>query len=187
MKSAVPDGFRHDPHDPDLFIIRCPTCEHEERSDTRTAKNGRWCFNCGRLMGVTPVSKSHAEAPAEGGQRVMTDGGYLKSTSDDDTDEEGFGPEDPEDLRERASPAYLQRSSLGNEFVADYSVLDSGWVRVTEWDGERAKFPPHEIQAVREVSVERYGERGRNGRSRRLSNEEHIEEAREKGAKEADE
>jgi len=117
---------------------------------------------------------------------LRTDGGYFKGV-DDDAEEEGYGPEDPTDLRLASKPAYLQRSGFGNFLVADYSVLDSGWIRVTEWDGGRVKFPPHEVQAVREVPVEQYGERGRHGRSRRLANEEHIEEARDQGAKESDE
>jgi len=112
---------------------------------------------------------------------LMTDGGVLKSRSSD-TDEEGRGAYDPEDLPGSATPAFLQRNGLGNELVADYHVLDSGWVRVTEWDGERVKFPPHKVQAVREVTVERYGERGDDGlRSRRLADEDLIETAREKG------
>jgi len=112
---------------------------------------------------------------------IMTDGGVLKSTSHD-ADEEGRDPYNPEDLLGSATPAFVQRDGLGNELVADYHVLDSGWVRVTEWDGERVKFPPHKIQAVREVTVERYGERGDDGlRSRRLADDDLIETAREKG------
>jgi len=315
MNSAVPEGYRHDPHSPELFVLRCPDCGHEERQQRRSGRKDRRCVTCSRLMGVTPVSEVPAEAPGEGEQRVMTDGGqspeerqtdalealadqtrvqnavlleltheltalrrlqagelphefssdrkagsvenralelaervdldavamwtneepladggreivgpnedpktpehecancgatyhgrgaaleccsdqlrtdggHLKSVDGEDAEEEGHGPEDPTDLREHSNPAFLQRNGFGNYLVADYCVLDSGWVRVTEWDGERVKFPPHEVQAVREVSVERYGERGQYGLSRRLANEEHIEEAREKGAKEADE
>ncbi|WP_436924941.1 hypothetical protein [Halosimplex amylolyticum] len=269
MNSAVPEGYRHDPHAPDLFVLRCPGCDHEERRQRRSGKMDRRCIQCDRLMGVSPVSKAPAESPGEGEQRamtdggrspeerqaaaleelahrtrlqnavllqlvnetkalrhveagagpvdfstpalaksvedraleltervniddvdasadpdLMTDGGYLKSRGDD-ADEEGCGPLDPENLNQHASPAYLQRSGYGNDLVADYSVLDSGWVRVTEWDGERVKFPPHEVQAVREVAVERYGREGELGRRRRLANEEHIEEAREKGGESA--
>jgi hypothetical protein len=118
---------------------------------------------------------------------LMTDGGQLRQRESEQTESEGRGPFDPEDLIPDTTPAKLQRSAYGNELVADYNVLNSGWVRATEWDGNRVKFPPHEIQAVREVQIERYGEREDGFRKRRLADEELIEEAREKGAKESDE
>jgi hypothetical protein len=88
---------------------------------------------------------------------------------------------DPEDLGRNETPAYLQRNGHGQRLVADYQVLGSGWIRVTEWDGSRVKFPPHEVTAVREVQVESYGEFDAGGhRSKRLASEAHIDEARER-------
>lgn len=263
MNSAVPSGYRHDPHDADLFILRCPDCGHEERKDRRTSKEGRRCTPCGRLMGVTPVSKRPSEAPGESGQRVLTDGGreivgpnddpatpehecancgaayyncgaaleccsdlartdgglYACETPDCDGEKEVVTSEgylcqdcaddladeyddgrlladggqlqtrdesddvddriDPEDLIDRRTPAYVQVTGQGLVYVADYSILDSGWVRLTEWRDERVKLPPSRVDAIREVPTEPYGERDDLGfRSYRVADEEDRERAK---------
>ncbi|WP_459194732.1 hypothetical protein [Halosimplex sp. J119] len=149
MNSAVPEGYRHDPHGPDLFVLRCPDCEHEERRQRRSGKMDRTCVTCGRLMGVTPVSKAPAKTPGEGEQHAMTDGGQ------DPED----GP-DPERLPDTYTPAIVQLSGsgVGDTFVADYEILSSDWVRVTEWSGERTKFPPRRVMEIREVRTEYVGE-----------------------------
>jgi|GEM_PF-2656928 len=82
MNAAVPTGYRHDPYDPDAFIVRCPSCESRSKRDDRPGPNSQTCGTCNRLMGVTPVSKADApHGASETGQRVMTDGGHTDSES----------------------------------------------------------------------------------------------------------
>jgi len=45
---------RHDPHDPDLYRVRCPDCG-DTRVKQRTPSN-RVCPQCNRLKGVTRLS-----------------------------------------------------------------------------------------------------------------------------------
>jgi len=281
MNGHIPDDCRHDPHDPDLFILRCPDCGRENKSQTRKSRRGRVCGRCNRLMGVTPVSKVSAASPDDGA-RVLTDGGTtdyaenrqadaLESLADQTrvqnavlleavheltalrhvqqgklphefsaqgkagaiedralelaervdldavamwTDEEpltdggtsvtgpgGTGPEpgevddgepatDPVDPEMVAAytPAFVISSDASERFVADYSVLDSGWIRVRDWDGETWKYPPHKVGAIRHVRKERYGESDRSGfKPERLADEELREKAREKGGAGGDE
>jgi len=281
MSDQIPDDCRHDPHDPDLFILRCPDCDREDKCDSRASPRARTCGRCNRLMGVTPVSKVSTASPGDS-PRVLTDGGTpeyaenrqadaLESLADQTrvqnavlleltheltalrrhqqgdlphefsaqgkagsiedralelaervdldavamwTDEEpltdggtsitghgGEGPEpgavddsepatDPVDPEMVAAytPAFVISSNAAKRFVADYSVLDSGWIRVRDWDGETWKYPPHKVGAIRHVRKERYGESNRNGfKPERLADEDLRERAREKGGAGGDE
>jgi hypothetical protein len=85
---------------------------------------------------------------------------------------------DPEDLiNER--PAVVEVTKQGTVYVADARVRDSGWLRVKEWDGQRAMVPPHRVVAVRRVETEHYGERDTDGRrSIRVADEKWRQEAK---------
>jgi len=194
MSGHIPDDCRHDPHDPDLFILRCPDCGREDKSQTRKTRRGRVCGRCNRLMGVTPVSKVSTASPGDG-TRVMTDGGTSITGPGGDGPEPGTmddgepatDPVDPE-MVAAYTPAFVVSSDAAERFVADYSVLESGWVRVRDWDGEVQKIPPHKINAIRHVRKERYGEGGRNGfKPEQLADEDLRERAREMGGAGGDE
>jgi len=175
MNSAVPRGYRHDPYTPDLFILRCPGCDDTERRRHRSGKGDRQCVQCDRLMAVTPVSEKPGEATGEDGQRVLTDGGQLQEPSEEDIDGDRV---DPENLPEYYTPAFVQISGQGLVYVADYTILDSGWVRVTEWRDETAKLPPKRVSAIRDVQTEYYGERELGGRPKRVADEDRREQAK---------
>lgn len=175
----IPDGYRVDHLDPDRFVVRCPSCERTTTRQTRMGKDARKCIHCGRLRGVTPVSEIPSNAPGEG-QRALTDGGFQRDPddwNDDESDEDDRV--DPENLPGRATPAYIQVRGQGPVYVADYKILDSGWIRVREWRERVVKLPPHRVQAIRNVRTEFYGERDdRGNRSKRVADEEQREQAR---------
>lgn len=58
-------------------------------------------------------------------------------------------------------------------YVADVTVEDSGWARLTEWNGDVALLPPHQCGKVRLVTTE-YNE---SQRRRRVADEAHRREA----------
>jgi hypothetical protein len=110
----------------------------------------------------------------------MTDGGQLQTRDESEDVENVDDWMDPEDLHYRHSPAYVQVSGQGLVYVADYMILDSGWVRVTEWCDERVKLPPSRVDAIREVPTEPYGERDDFGeRPCRVAGEDDRERAKE--------
>lgn len=87
-------------------------------------------------------------------------------------------PVDPDNLiNER--PALVEVTQQGTVYVADARVRDSGWLRVKEWDGQRAMVPPHRVETVRRVETERHGERDAQGmRPKRVADEKWREEAK---------
>ncbi|MBV0901837.1 hypothetical protein [Haloarcula salina] len=87
---------------------------------------------------------------------------------------------DPENLPQnpRYTPALVQVRKQGPVYVADYQTLQSGWVRVTEWEGHRVKLPPHKVAAIREVRTETYGSRSDpEGLKVRVADDERREQA----------
>ena len=74
------------------------------------------------------------------------------------------GPVDPCDLPTGFSPAYVEaRDQL--VFVADVTVEETGWARLTEWDSGKVLLPPHQCGKVRLLETERVD----NGIRRRLA------------------
>jgi len=65
---------------------------------------------------------------------------------------------DPENLRQEATPAVLNVEDQGAVFVADVLFKDSGWVRITEWNGTEAYLPPRRVDQIRKIEVEREGD-----------------------------
>jgi len=103
---------------------------------------------------------------------LRTDGGE---------DSEGDNRVDPENLPNYYTPAFIQVSEQGPVYVADYKTLESGWIRFTEWRGRdhTGKLPPHRVAAIRDVQIERYGERNDRGhRKKRVRKEKHRDQAR---------
>ncbi|WP_121822846.1 hypothetical protein [Halostella salina] len=70
---------------------------------------------------------------------------------------------DPDNLPQSHSPAVIEVRNQGTVYVADHTILDSGWVSVREWSGDRAKIPPQRALAIRRVPTEHYGERDESG------------------------
>jgi hypothetical protein len=86
---------------------------------------------------------------------------------------------DPERLPDTYTPAFVQVREQGPVYVADYSILESGWIRVTEWPGDRVKLPPHKVAAIREVQTEFYDKTEGEGFCRkRVAQKKHREQAR---------
>jgi len=138
------------------------------------------CANCGAVYNGRGAALQCCPEDAR------TDGaGRLKEPDETDTLEEEttkVDPPDPERLSPHYTPAYLLSRQHGERFVASYEILDSGWIRVTDWNGDRWKYPPSEISAVRETKTARYGERDEHGyRPIRLADNDEIEMARENG------
>ncbi len=64
------------------------------------------------------------------------------------------GPVDPCDLPTRFSPDYVEaRDQLA--FVADGTVDEAGWARLTEWDGGKVLLPPRQCGKARFLETER--------------------------------
>lgn len=129
-----------------------PVCEDREDARPASSQDSR------------PVGAESKAADAVE-QRVMTDGGR--------------DPVDPDRVPEGYTPAVIQLSGDGEIFVANYTLLSSGWVSVTHWDREREKYPPHQINKIGGLRTERYGERRSGGsRPKRLATEDRRERAR---------
>ncbi|WP_436909931.1 hypothetical protein [Halosimplex marinum] len=62
---------------------------------------------------------------------------------------------DPERLHDRATPAVVDVEGQGAVFVADVLFKDSGWIRITEWNGRYAYLPPHRVRQIKQIEVER--------------------------------
>jgi hypothetical protein len=144
------------------------------------------CANCGATYNGPGAALECCS------DQTRTDGaGQLQEHEASGTSDETatkVDPSDPERLSPHYTPAYIMSRQHGERFVASYMILDSGWIRVTDWNGDRWKYPPSEVTAVRETKTERYGERDEHGyRPIRLVDEEEIQKAREKGAKQSDE
>jgi len=101
----------------------------------------------------------------------------------------GHDPEDgpnPESLPAQYTPAIvrLSGSGVGDTFVADYEILSSDWIRVTEWTGERTKYPPRRVTEIREVPTRYAGEPNDAGvRPKRLTKDEHRRQAQQNQAR----
>jgi len=65
---------------------------------------------------------------------------------------------DPESLSDHATPALVEVKGQRAVFVANVLWKDSGWIRVTEWEGAYTHLPPHRVLAVRCIETERRGE-----------------------------
>ena len=105
-----------------------------------------------------------------------TDTGQLQEPEEtDDVDDDRVDPEN----MPRYTPAYVQVRGEGPVYVADYTILESGWIRVREWRNEVVKLPPHKVQAIRNVRTEVYGDVDNNGfKPRRVADEEQRERAK---------
>jgi hypothetical protein len=128
------------------------------------------CANCGAAYNGRGAALRCCSDDAR------TDGaGQLQEPDESDEDDRV----DPENLPAGATPAYVQIPSHGPVYVADYMILDSGWIRVREWRDRIAKLPPHRIQAIRNVRTEYYGERSDFGcRAKRVADEDKREQAK---------
>lgn len=86
---------------------------------------------------------------------------------------------DPSNLRTSASPALLEiEGEVTKQFVADTTILENGWLRTSDWEGNVVVLPPSQILAVRRVETERYDDELDNGtRKRRIVDEELREKA----------
>ena len=136
--------------------------------------------------GTVEIGEAH-RAMTDGGTSITGPGGDGPEPGTVDDGEPATDPVNPE-MVAAYTPAFVVSSDAAERFVADYSVLDSGWVRVRDWDGEVQKIPPHKINAIRHVRKERYGDGGRNGyKPEQLADEDLRERAREMGGAGGDE
>jgi len=128
------------------------------------------CANCGAAYNGRGAAMQCCSDDAR------TDGaGQLKERDESDEDYRV----DPEKLPASARPAYVQVRGQGPVYVADYTILNSGWIRVREWRDRVAKLPPHRVQAIRNVQTEFYGESNDRGcRVLRVADEDKREQAK---------
>jgi len=61
---------------------------------------------------------------------------------------------DPRHLSNSASPAYVYLDD-GERYVYSHTVRDSGWLWVKDWQGQSTLYPPHRVERIERVAVER--------------------------------
>lgn len=119
---------------------------------TRTGREARTDRDASRRQ-KTPVYASNWEdhspdngevaqdslSTAQNG-RLMTDGGQNLL--------------DPLHLPRTWSPALVHHEN-GVDFVANRSILSSGWLAVKHWDRTKIYYPPQQIEKVERVDTER--------------------------------
>jgi hypothetical protein len=86
-------------------------------------------------------------------------------------------PADPDNLRREERPAVVDVEGQGAVFVALAATKDNGWLRIREWNGTRAKLPPHRVNTVQYLETET--DRETLDGARRLADPEWRAEARE--------
>lgn len=75
MSEHIPTGYRHDPYNPEKYLVRCPGCESSRKTAIRPGATGQTCSTCNRLMGVTPISAISPARSRELEEQILTDGG----------------------------------------------------------------------------------------------------------------
>ncbi|WP_262175010.1 hypothetical protein [Haloarcula laminariae] len=207
--ARLPAGFEPDHHDPDKFVVRCPDCSDRDVYDERPGTGVQRCIHCGRLRGVTPVSRDesgehdndhddwidearNAEEPVENdgedARRCPTCSGFVADDARQcpkceqqliATDGGRPGP-DPENLTDADKPAVIDVDGDGDVYVASAKVRENGWLWLKQWDGRTFKLPPHRIRAIQRIRTERHGEPDKMGmKPQRVADEEWRERARE--------
>jgi len=98
----------------------------------------------------------------------VTDGGTVEEIAPEDD------RVDPRQLPKGYTPAVVVIRQAGPKFIANYETLSSGWLSVTQWDGQRVKLPPNRVASVSDVRTE-YDQ---GGEVRRVANEHKREQGR---------